>query len=107
MTDVLHRIFTAGGRRGAPRWRHSALEHRMSWFHSLCAKRELGGRLRQFNLSLLITERLSLSGDRGLPTGVVIPLTQSEIDAHIGLDVAANDDQVIWRELPAAALSDA
>ena len=61
------------------------------------AKRE-GGRLRQFNLSLLITEGFMQAVEEDAEWPLAFPLTQEESMAD-GIDV--NDpSQVIWREWP-------
>ncbi len=88
-------VSSAGGRRGA----------QMGTFHVghpdvmefIRAKRE-DGRLRQFNLSLLITHAFmeAVSADAEWP--LAFPLTAREVDAE-GIDV--NDASVVvWREWP-------
>jgi ribonucleoside-diphosphate reductase alpha chain len=89
-------VSSAGGRRGAQMATFDVGHPDVMDF--IRAKRE-GGRLRQFNLSLLITEDFMQAVTADADWKLSFPLTQSEIDAD-GLDVA-NDDQVIWRELPA------
>jgi ribonucleoside-diphosphate reductase alpha chain len=89
-------VSSAGGRRGAQMATFDVGHPDVMDF--IRAKRE-GGRLRQFNLSLLITEDFMQAVTADADWKLSFPLTQSEIDAD-GLDVD-NDDQVIWRELPA------
>ncbi|GGD03849.1 adenosylcobalamin-dependent ribonucleoside-diphosphate reductase [Halopseudomonas salina] len=89
-------VSSAGGRRGAQMATFDVGHPDVMDF--IRAKRE-GGRLRQFNLSLLITEDFMQAVADDADWKLSFPLTQSEVDAD-GLDLA-NDDQVIWRELPA------
>ncbi len=89
-------VSSAGGRRGAQMATFDVGHPDVMDF--IRAKRE-GGRLRQFNLSLLITEDFMQAVAADADWKLSFPLTQAEIDAD-GLDVA-NDEQVIWRELPA------
>ncbi|MGH1448406.1 MAG: adenosylcobalamin-dependent ribonucleoside-diphosphate reductase [Pseudomonadaceae bacterium] len=89
-------VSSAGGRRGAQMATFDVGHPDVMDF--IRAKRE-GGRLRQFNLSLLITEDFMQAVAADADWKLSFPLTQAEIDAD-GLDLN-NDDQVIWRELPA------
>lgn len=89
-------VSSAGGRRGAQMATFDVGHPDVMDF--IRAKRE-GGRLRQFNLSLLITEDFMQAVAADADWKLSFPLTQSEVDAD-GLNLD-NDDQVIWRELPA------
>ena len=90
-------VSSAGGRRGAQMGTFN-IGHpdAMEFIH---AKRE-NGRLRQFNLSLLITEEFiqAVKEDRSWP--LAFPLTEREAEED-GIDL---DDaqQVVWREWPTA-----
>ncbi|WOD12973.1 adenosylcobalamin-dependent ribonucleoside-diphosphate reductase [Pseudomonas sp. NyZ704] len=89
-------VSSAGGRRGAQMATFDVGHPDVMDF--IRAKRE-GGRLRQFNLSLLITEDFMAAVAADSDWKLSFPLTQAEVDAdQLDLD---NDDQVIWRELPA------
>ncbi|MBL4835882.1 MAG: adenosylcobalamin-dependent ribonucleoside-diphosphate reductase [Pseudomonas sp.] len=89
-------VSSAGGRRGAQMATFDVGHPDVMDF--IRAKRE-GGRLRQFNLSLLITEDFMQAVAADADWKLSFPLTQAEVDAD-GLDLD-NDDQVIWRDLPA------
>ncbi|WP_022962424.1 adenosylcobalamin-dependent ribonucleoside-diphosphate reductase [Halopseudomonas pelagia] len=89
-------VSSAGGRRGAQMATFDVGHPDVMDF--IRAKRE-GGRLRQFNLSLLITEDFMAAVAADADWKLSFPLTQAEIDAD-QLDLN-NEDQVIWRELPA------
>ncbi len=89
-------VSSAGGRRGAQMATFDVGHPDVADF--IRAKRE-GGRLRQFNLSLLITEDFMHAVAADADWKLSFPLTQAEIDAD-GIDLN-NEDQVIWRELPA------
>ena len=90
-------ISSAGGRRGAQMGTFDIGHPDVEDF--IRAKRE-DGRLRQFNLSLLITrefmEAVANDGDWIL----AFPVKQNEIDAR-GLDIH-NAEQVVWRAWPVA-----
>ena len=88
-------VSSAGGRRGAQMATFDVGHPDVADF--IRAKRE-GGRLRQFNLSLLITEDFMNAVAADADWKLSFPLTQAEADAD-GLDLN-NEDQVIWRELP-------
>jgi ribonucleoside-diphosphate reductase alpha chain len=88
-------VSSAGGRRGAQMATFDVGHPDVMDF--IRAKRE-GGRLRQFNLSLLITEDFMQAVAADADWKLSFPLTQAEVDAD-GLDLD-NDDQVIWRDLP-------
>jgi len=88
-------ISSAGGRRGAQMATFDIGHPDVLDF--IRAKRE-DGRLRQFNLSLLITAEFmeAVKGDGMWP--LAFPLTQEEVDKeHIDL---SSPDAVIWRDWP-------
>ena len=86
-------VSSAGGRRGAQMATFDVGHPDVTDF--IRAKRE-GGRLRQFNLSLLITEEFMAAVESDSEWKLAFPLTQAEVDAD-KLDI--NDpEQVIWRE---------
>jgi len=88
-------VSSAGGRRGAQMATFDVGHPDVMDF--IRAKRE-GGRLRQFNLSLLITEGFMQAVEDDAEWPLAFPLTQEESIAD-GVDV--NDpSQVIWREWP-------
>ena len=88
-------VSSAGGRRGAQMATFDVGHPDVMDF--IRAKRE-GGRLRQFNLSLLITEGFMRAVEEDAEWPLAFPLTQEESMAD-GIDV--NDPaQVIWREWP-------
>ncbi len=88
-------VSSAGGRRGAQMATFDVGHPDVLEF--IRAKRE-DGRLRQFNMSLLITDEFMQAVENGEDWPVAFPLTQQEADAD-GVDV--NDpDQVIWRQWP-------
>ncbi len=85
-------VSSAGGRRGA----------QMDVGHPdvmdfVRAKRE-NGRLRQFNLSLLITEEFMQAVKNDRTWKLAFPVTDKEIEAD-GLD-PANPEQLVWRDWP-------
>ena len=88
-------VSSASGRRGAQMATFDVGHPDVMDF--IRAKRE-GGRLRQFNLSLLITEDFMQAVEDDAEWPLAFPLTQDESMAD-GIDV--NDpSQVIWREWP-------
>lgn len=88
-------VSSAGGRRGAQMATFDVGHPDVMDF--IRAKRE-GGRLRQFNLSLLITEGFMQAVDEDTEWPLAFPLTHEESMTD-GIDV--NDSsQVIWREWP-------
>lgn len=89
-------VSSAGGRRGAQMGTFDVSHPDVRDF--IRAKRE-DGRLRQFNLSLLITDGFMQAVDADEDWPLVFPLAESE--AH-EVDLA-NVDQVIWREWPQTA----
>src|SRR5690606_4975982 len=86
-------VSSAGGRRGAQRGTLDVAHPDVRDF--IRAKRE-DGRLRQFNLSLLITDgfRQAVEDDADWP--LVFPINSKEA-GDIDLD---NADQVVWRDWP-------
>jgi ribonucleoside-diphosphate reductase alpha chain len=89
-------ISSAGGRRGAQMATFDIAHPDVQSFIS--AKRE-DGRLRQFNLSLLVTDEFMRAVEDDGPWPLVFPLTARELELS-GLD-ATNPLEVIWR--PGAA----
>lgn len=88
-------VSSAGGRRGAQMATFDV--HHPDVQEFIRAKRE-DGRLRQFNLSLLITDDFIAAVDNDAPWPLSFPLKTSEQES-LQLDV--NDPQVIhWRHLP-------
>lgn len=86
-------VSSAGGRRGAQMATFDVGHPDVMDF--IRAKRE-SGRLRQFNLSLLITEGFMKAVEEDADWQLAFPLTQEEADAD-RIDVG-NPEQVIWRE---------
>jgi len=88
-------ISSAGGRRGAQMATFDVGHPDV--FEFIEAKRE-SGRLRQFNLSLLITDEFMQAVIADDSWALAFPLTRAEIEAEqINL---ANDALVIWRNWP-------
>ena len=88
-------VSSAGGRRGAQMATFDVGHPDVADF--IRAKRE-GGRLRQFNLSLLITEEFMAAVESDSEWKLAFPLKQAEVDAdQVDLTDPA---QVIWREWP-------
>ncbi len=88
-------VSSAGGRRGAQMGTFD-IGHPDS-MEFIRAKRE-DGRLRQFNLSLLITDEFMQAVREGRSWRLAFPLTQREADED-GIDVT-DPQQVVWREWP-------
>jgi len=88
-------VSSAGGRRGAQMATFDISHPDVTEF--IRAKRE-DGRLRQFNLSLLITEDFmhAVTEDRDWPLS--FPITKKEHERE-SLDLG-NTEQVIWKEFP-------
>jgi len=88
-------VSSAGGRRGAQMGTFDVSHPDVKDF--IRAKRE-DGRLRQFNLSLLITDGFmdAVNGDKDWP--LVFPLAEKEAG---DLDLK-NAEEVVWREWPTA-----
>ena len=88
-------VSSAGGRRGAQMGTFDISHPDIVEF--IRAKRE-DGRLRQFNLSLLITEEFMEAVKKNDDWDLAFPITQKEIDED-GLDI--NDESLfVWREWP-------
>ena len=88
-------VSSAGGRRGAQMGTFDVRHPDVLEF--IKAKRE-DGRLRQFNLSLLITEDFIQAVKADDQWQLAFPLRQKELDEDdIQLD---NPDQVVWRDWP-------
>jgi ribonucleoside-diphosphate reductase alpha chain len=91
-------VSSAGGRRGAQMGTFDVGHPDVMDF--IRAKRE-DGRLRQFNLSLLITDEFmqAVKGDK--PWQLAFPVTRREVDEeNLDLD---DTTQVVWREWPTQA----
>ncbi|MEE4161652.1 MAG: adenosylcobalamin-dependent ribonucleoside-diphosphate reductase, partial [Woeseiaceae bacterium] len=88
---------SAGGRRGAQMGTFDVGHPDVLEF--IRAKRE-DGRLRQFNLSLLITDEFMQAVISGSDWKLAFPITQKELEQD-GLDLD-DDSQVVWREWPEA-----
>src|SRR5688500_9439528 len=88
-------VSSAGGRRGAQMGTFDVGHPDAMDF--IRAKRE-NGRLRQFNLSLLITDEFMQAVKADRPWKLAFPLTQREAEEeNIDLD---DEKQVAWREWP-------
>ncbi len=88
-------VSSAGGRRGAQMATFDIGHPDVVEF--IRAKRE-DGRLRQFNLSLLITTEFMNAVKNDLPWPLSFPVTEKEVKLD-NLDLT-DDKQIIWRELP-------
>jgi ribonucleoside-diphosphate reductase alpha chain len=86
-------VSSAGGRRGAQMGTFDVSHPDVKEF--IGAKRE-DGRLRQFNLSLLITDQFMAAVENDQDWPLVFPVNLKEKD-EVDLD---NTDQVVWREWP-------
>jgi ribonucleoside-diphosphate reductase alpha chain len=92
---VCFTISSAGGRRGAQMATFDVGHPDVLDF--IRAKRE-DGRLRQFNLSLLITSEFMEAVKHDAPWPLAFPVTREEVATH---NIDMNDaDQVIWRDWP-------
>jgi ribonucleoside-diphosphate reductase alpha chain len=92
---VCFTISSAGGRRGAQMATFDVGHPDVMDF--IRAKRE-DGRLRQFNLSLLITSEFMEAVKADAEWRLAFPLTEEEVEAsNIDLN---NNEQVIWRHWP-------
>lgn len=88
-------VSSAGGRRGAQMGTFDVRHPDVLEF--IKAKRE-DGRLRQFNLSLLITEDFIQAVKADEPWQLAFPIRQKELDeGEVQLD---NPDQIVWRDWP-------
>jgi len=88
-------VSSAGGRRGAQMATFDVGHPDVMDF--IRAKRE-DGRLRQFNLSLLITDEFMKAVETRDYWKLAFPVTEKEAEED-GLDIK-NPDQVVWREWP-------
>lgn len=86
-------VSSAGGRRGAQMGTFDVSHPDVKDF--IRAKRE-DGRLRQFNLSLLITDGFMQAVENDADWPLVFPINEKEVG---DLDVQ-NAEQVVWREWP-------
>ncbi|HEX7081068.1 MAG TPA: LAGLIDADG family homing endonuclease [Gammaproteobacteria bacterium] len=88
-------VSSAGGRRGAQMGTFDVGHPDVLDF--IRAKRE-DGRLRQFNLSLLITDEFMQAVKEDKPWRLAFPLTRQEVeDDGVDLD---DPERVVWREWP-------
>ena len=92
---VCFTISSAGGRRGAQMATFDVGHPDVLDF--IRAKRE-DGRLRQFNLSLLITSEFMEAVKNDRPWPLAFPVTEEEAKTH-SIDLQ-DTDQVIWRDWP-------
>ena len=88
-------VSSAGGRRGAQMGTFDVGHPDVMEF--VRAKRE-DGRLRQFNLSLLITDEFMQAVREDSEWKLAFPLTQQEVDQE-GIDLF-DEDKVVWRDWP-------
>jgi len=88
-------VSSAGGRRGAQMATFDIGHPDVVDF--IRAKRE-NGRLRQFNLSLLITREFMEAVKQNAPWALSFPVTEQEVKRD-NLDLS-NAEQIIWRDLP-------
>ncbi|ABM61247.1 adenosylcobalamin-dependent ribonucleoside-diphosphate reductase [Halorhodospira halophila] len=88
-------VSSAGGRRGAQMATFDVGHPDVTDF--IRAKRE-DGRLRQFNLSLLITDAFMQAMEADEEWPLAFPLTDDEVAAE-GIDLQ-DPEQVLWREWP-------
>jgi ribonucleoside-diphosphate reductase alpha chain len=86
-------VSSAGGRRGAQMGTFDIGHPDAMEF--IRSKRE-DGRLRQFNLSLLITDDFMQAVKEDRPWSLAFPVTQKEVDED-GIDLD-DEKQVVWRE---------
>ncbi len=92
---VCFTISSAGGRRGAQMATFDVGHPDVLDF--IRAKRE-DGRLRQFNLSLLITSEFMEAVKSNAVWPLAFPVTQEELETH-SIDLH-DPDQIIWRDWP-------
>src|SRR5262244_12604 len=85
-------ISSAGGRRGAQMGTFDVGHPDVMDF--IRAKRE-NGRLRQFNLSLLVTDEFMQAVREDRPWQLAFPITQKEVDVE-GIDLT-QPDKAVWR----------
>ncbi|HEU4616833.1 MAG TPA: LAGLIDADG family homing endonuclease [Gammaproteobacteria bacterium] len=89
-------VSSAGGRRGAQMGTFDVGHPDVMEF--IRAKRE-DGRLRQFNLSLLVTDEFMRAVKEDKPWQLAFPLTRREIEED-GVDLA-DGERIVWRSFPA------
>ena len=92
-------VSSAGGRRGAQMGTFDVGHPDVMEF--IRAKRE-DGRLRQFNLSLLVTDEFMQAVINEDDWELAFPVTHKEV-AEDGFDIA-DDSQFVWREWPEAGI---
>ncbi len=90
-------VSSAGGRRGAQMGTFDVGHPDVLDF--IRAKRE-DGRLRQFNLSLLVTDEFMQSVKHNRDWALTFPVDERQVE-QLGLDLD-NPEQVLWREWPAS-----
>ena len=88
-------VSSAGGRRGAQMGTFDVGHPDVMEF--IRAKRE-DGRLRQFNLSLLVTDEFMQAVINDADWQLAFPVTQKEVEEE-GLDIG-DESQFVWREWP-------
>ena len=88
-------VSSAGGRRGAQMGTFDI--HHPDVMDFIRAKRE-DGRLRQFNLSLLITDEFIEAVKNEADWNLSFPMTAKEVEGS-GLDLE-NDSSIVWRHFP-------
>ncbi|WP_404358522.1 adenosylcobalamin-dependent ribonucleoside-diphosphate reductase [Methylotuvimicrobium sp. KM1] len=88
-------VSSAGGRRGAQMATFDVAHPDVVDF--IRAKRE-DGRLRQFNLSLLITREFVEAVKNDAPWPLSFPVTEREVKSD-AIDLA-DSDKIVWRDLP-------
>jgi ribonucleoside-diphosphate reductase alpha chain len=86
-------VSSAGGRRGAQMATFDVSHPDVLDF--VRAKRE-DGRLRQFNLSLLITEEFIKAVKEDAPWDLTFPVTSKEVEGGLDLE----DSKIIWKAFP-------
>src|SRR6185295_12676269 len=88
-------VSSAGGRRGAQMGTFDVGHPDAMDF--IRAKRE-DGRLRQFNLSLLITDEFMDAVRKDKPWQLAFPVTKQEAEED-GIDLG-DPEQIVWRDWP-------
>ncbi len=88
-------VSSAGGRRGAQMGTFDVGHPDVMEF--IRAKRE-DGRLRQFNLSLLITDEFMQAVRKDVDWQLAFPITSKEVEQD-SLDIS-DESQIVWREWP-------
>ena len=93
---VCFTVSSAGGRRGAQMGTFDVGHPDVEAF--ITAKRE-DGRLRQFNLSLMITDEFMQAVEAGSDWVLAFPLDPAEAEED-GLDLTCPTEKVVWRDWP-------